>query len=104
MHDDKKDREDQFEKWLIAYSEAGSGASAATPPPEPVDPELGPRVAGAKAVLSLLDHVHRKEPAVSLWPGGRIDRFEVKGELGRGGFGMVLRAFDPRLGRDVALK
>lgn len=34
----------------------------------------------------------------------RIGRFEIKEELGRGGFGLVLKASDPRLNRDIALK
>jgi serine/threonine protein kinase len=35
---------------------------------------------------------------------GRLGRYEVTEVLGRGGFGIVLRAFDPRLTRVVAIK
>jgi len=34
----------------------------------------------------------------------RIARFEIQTEIGRGGFGRVFRAFDPRVGRVVAVK
>ncbi len=34
----------------------------------------------------------------------RIGRFEIQAEIGRGGFGCVYRAFDPKVGRVVALK
>ena len=34
----------------------------------------------------------------------RIGRYEIQAELGRGGFGRVFRAFDPTVGRMVAIK
>ncbi len=36
--------------------------------------------------------------------GERFGRYELRGELGRGGFATVHRAWDPSLGREVALK
>src|SRR5579884_366516 len=34
----------------------------------------------------------------------RVGRYELRGLLGAGAFGTVHRAFDPQLGREVALK
>lgn len=44
--------------------------------------------------------------APSDWPDsmGRLGTYEVKGILGRGGMGIVLKAFDPALNRNVAVK
>jgi serine/threonine-protein kinase len=44
--------------------------------------------------------------APSDWPDslGRLGTYEVKGVVGRGGMGVVLKAFDPALSRNVAIK
>jgi serine/threonine-protein kinase len=44
--------------------------------------------------------------APSDWPDslGRLGTYEVKGVLGQGGMGVVLKAYDPALSRNVAIK
>ena len=78
-------------------------AALRTMPPPP-HPSLPPRVGeggvgdGAEVVLRLLD------PPTGPGCLGRLGRYEVQRVLGCGGFGVVLRAFDPELHRPVAVK
>src|SRR5215831_2077285 len=41
---------------------------------------------------------------MALVPGSKLGTYEIRGPLGAGGMGMVYRAHDPRLARDIAIK
>ena len=69
----------EVDRLLAAHEQAGSFIETSATPPQ-------------------------TEPATRLQPGDRIGRYEISGLLGAGGMGEVYRAYDPRLGRQVAIK
>jgi WD40 repeat protein len=109
--------DEQCASWLAAWHAARAGGV------EPlslddlgVPAELRARLERDLACLQLLDKgiplstPEREQPARrEPEPGAGtapvlIGRFQVRGELGRGGYGIVFHAHDPQLNRAVALK
>jgi serine/threonine protein kinase/WD40 repeat protein len=122
-------QEEALAAWLIKCEEA---IRTGTEPP-PLDPTafpeevrgqiegaltglrlarlLGSRQESVDDATALVGNLHGSEeefiaaePQIGGLPWTRIGRFQIERELGRGGFGMVFLAYDPLLGRHVALK
>jgi len=74
--------------------------------------DVSPVLPGGPTALSqlLMELVRAPEAELAtawqqaLAPGERVGRYQVREEIGRGGFGSVYAVFDPELGRVVALK
>src|SRR5579859_2282325 len=85
------DADEPFSVLLAAYDEAlaaGVPADAAAGPPE-----LQARLHRARSCLERLER-DRRHAAPKIDPG-KIGRFVVRREIGRGGYGIVFLAFDP---------
>ncbi len=96
----ESDREDSH--WLEALHDA-----IVTDTEEEFDPTVSAsppeELATLRDCLRLLDRF-RRERDVAIPRLKRIGRFEIVREVGRGGFGVVFAAVDPRVGRRVAVK
>jgi tRNA A-37 threonylcarbamoyl transferase component Bud32 len=82
-----------------AAPRAAPGNGAAAPPARPAAVELTQSAEGPG-----LDLLRFLQPADGPGKLGKLGPFDVLGEVGRGGMGVVLRAFDPCLTREVAIK
>jgi WD40 repeat protein len=98
--------EEEWASWMAA----GDDALAAGCRPEDfaagAAPELQRQLESELGYVRRVRQVLRRPAPASAAspPWTQLGRFHIRRELGQGGFGMVFLAYDPLLGRDVAIK
>jgi tetratricopeptide (TPR) repeat protein len=108
--DDDTPLEEELVPLLAACDEAlAAGVSAASSFCNGETPEVRQRLERDLACVHLLRQMWappgpEKTAASGELPFTRLGRFEIRRELGQGGYGIVFLAWDPNLGREVALK
>jgi WD40 repeat protein/serine/threonine protein kinase len=107
--DEATHQEERLSDLLAACDEAlAAGAAPIGPDGSTLPPELRSRLERGVAGMRLLRQVLPRSGGALPVPGAPLPRvlghFEIRRELGRGAFGVVFLAHDPRLRRDVALK
>jgi hypothetical protein len=83
----------------VMYSDAGQGVLHA----------LGQKLVDVPRVILRDEHADGAEPVVAalsreMPPGKSDSRYQLRGEIARGGMGAILKGRDTDLGRDIALK
>src|SRR5262245_10674625 len=97
---------DRVEALLRAYARAGSflGTPAAAGLAGPAGPSAGATQAAGQAAADAEVQLTFLTPSDRPGSLGRLGHYEVQQVVGRGGMGVVLKAFDEQLHRVVAIK